>query len=113
MLSDPFLLDIDKLEALPVRRMPIGLIKTGRQFSTADDKKCATRCRLSQKPVENAPIHYRPGEKDQKTQEHGTAARFHRAIERRRRVNDQGADSRRGDYRENMLRRIGERLLVI
>ena len=113
MLSDSLLLDIDKLEPLSVRRMPIGLIKTGRQFSTADDEKCATRRRLSQKPVENAPIHYRPGEKNEKTQEHSTAARFHRAIKRRRRVNDQGVDCRCGGYCENMLRRIGESLLVI
>src|ERR1043166_1814658 len=113
MFSYSSAFEVDECEPLPARRLAIGLIKARGEFPAPDHEVSAARGRFRDEPVKKPPINNRPGKKNQETDEDRAAARFHRAIESGRGIDEQRADRGRAWDRKNMFGRVGKRSSIV
>ena len=113
VLPDSLPLEVDKFQALPIRRLPVGFVKPRRQVAAPDHQKGAGRGRARNIFPDDSPIKDRPGQKHHKADQHGTTTRLHRTVERRRRVDQQRADRRRPRDRQDVLRHVSQRPRVV
>ena len=99
---------IDKLQLLLIGRLFVSLVELRRQLAAANNQECALRHRSHDRSSKKTAIEERYRDEQNKTDQKDAAARFHIALVRRRRVNQQRTNYGRCCDRKNMLGSISQ-----
>ena len=91
-----------------IGRIFVDLEKSLGQLTTADNQKTTLRTGSGKSFPEKSSISERDRQKRNEADQQNAAARFHRRVERRCRINSERAQRRSADHCQNVLGRVGQ-----